>query len=517
MTVYHQTKANLFKRVSPGLLAFCAGMISPSPIWSEGVDKVIHNLSETGDLKISYAAQLELLACSSNATAPKAEAAQQKQLEQDMIKALPTATPWVKLVLLRQCALMGTDQCVEAVKACFKEDELHLRDEARNTLQHLGSDKALAALLEEMPKAKNETELLGFIQTLGTFQKGSVVPILANMLNHKDAQVVFAAIRALGKLESSEAHALLLKSRTSASAELKNEVDLALLSQKSLSQEDAKTIFLNSTLGVAKVAALQILCAKNPNDASLIKSVLAEKEPKIKAALLKGCAQNPQVCDRLIQEESQFSDLDVVAIFSGLCASNNTSKEDWILKYVTSEQEVVKVAAMRALSLTGSSKSLLPLMSLISDKNGKIKDAALEALQNLRGSDFTPILNKKYEEGDLQVKNSVLQALAYCVIPNGNELCIKMIESQESFQNKNIALQTLCVIGGLAELKKLTVWINNSQDENELRFYTGAAKKIFSKLKGDKELEELYNNTIKDTTTENKKEIFKQIFEVAKI
>ena len=514
--MHQQNKSHFFKLVSPGLLALCAGMIFPSPIWSEAVDKVIQNISETGDLKISYAAQLELLACSSNATAPKAEVAQQKQVEQDIIKALPTATPWVKLVLLRQCALIGTDQCVDAVKACFKEDDLHLRDEARKTLQHLGSDKALAALIEEMPKAKNETELQGFIQTLGTFQKGSVVPVLANMLNHKDAHVVCAAIRALGHLQITEAHDLLLKSRTSASAEMKNEVDLALVSYKSLSQEDAKAIFLNSSLGVVKVAALQILCEKNPSDAVIIKTVLAEKDAKMKAALLKVCAENPKVCDLLLKEEIQFSNLDVVAIFSGLCCSNNSSKEEWILKFMMSEQETVKIAAIRALSLTGSSKSLLPLMSLISDKNGKIKDAAREALLNLRGSDFAPILTKKYEEGDLQVKNSVLQALAYCAIPNGNELCIKMIESQEPFQNKNIALQTLCSIGGMAELKKLTHWINKSEDENELRIYTGAAKKIYSKLKGDNELEDLYGQAIKDSSAENKKEILNQIFEKVK-
>ena len=482
-----------------------------APAMAEGVDPVIQNIVEKGDLKKSLEAQNNLMALSSNASNPKAEAKIQEELEQAIVKALPTATPWVQQVLLRQLALIGTDKCIDGVKMCLKSEDGHLRDEARKTLQHLGGDLALTVLLKEMPKAKNEVEQQGYVQTLGTFQNAKVVPLLSESLNHKNPLIARAAISALGHIHLPEALSILLKSKTTARDELKNELDLAIINHKSATLEDVKNLFLNSN-GLAKVRALQILCENGRVEASLINAILAEKNPLIKPALLKVCAQDSKACELLLKEESKWSGMDIVPVFTGLSESHNKSKEDWVLKYVTSDKEMIQTAAIRALPPLASSKSLLPLVSQLSNKNAKVKEAASEALQALHGSDFAPLLIKSYSEGNLEQKNVVLRAISYCVIPQGSDLCIKMIESQEPFSSKIIALQTLCSIGGLEDLKKLLNWLNQSEDDNEIKVFTSAAKKVHSRLKGDTELAVIFEQSMNLAKSDSKKAIFTDIF-----
>lgn len=509
----HKNRITYNNLVSALVLTVGLGLVFDAPANAEGVDQIIQKIVEKGDLKMSLDSQNHLFALSSNATNPKRESKIQEELEQDIIKCLPSVTPWVQQVLLRQLTLMGSDKCVSAIKICLKSEDTQLRNEARQTLQHLGSDMALMALLEEMPKVKDEIELQGYVQSLGKFQNEFVAPVLGAIVNHKNGLIARAAINALGQIHSPESFSILLKSKMAVRKELKNDLDLALMNHTSISASEAKNIFLNNN-GVAKVMALQFLCKNIQVDMSLIKVVLGEKNPQIKPALLKVCAQDPNVCDFLIKEESQFVGMDVISVFSGLSESRNKSKEDWVLKYVSSEDEIIQVAAIRAIPSIASSKSLTPLVSQLSHKNEKVKDATRNALKVLHGHEFAPLLIKSYEEGNLEQKNLILQVISYCVIPNGNDLCLKMMESQEPFSNKSVALQTLCTIGGMDELKKLINWLNQSEDENEIQVFSSAVKKIYSKFKGDIELAVFFDQTIKSAKSEEKKALFAGIIAV---
>jgi HEAT repeat protein len=494
------------------ILALSLGLNPITSLPAEDLSVYLQNLNDNSDLGKSQLARQELLKKSSQATQPKAEARLQIALEQEYIKAISTSKPMTQQLLLREFALMGSDACVDTVATYLNHTDTHLRDQARLTLGHIGSTKALGALLKSLKDMKDKNDILGMVQTLAKFNSKDAIAPLTSYLNNTDPDIVRCSLNSLSKINLPEAYQALMTFKKSAPEAHYQELSLALVNHSSLQFNEAKTIFFDSKAGIARITAFQILCQQPQVDSKLIPTIQAEKDVAVRSACVSALSRDPKYSALMVKDDSQWTDVDYGIMISGMAETHQNDKEDWLLSLLEHKNSAVSLTALQNIGKIGSSKSLDVLMEKMSSRDKTTSTHAKNSLSELMGKNIPQVLSKLYATGDINQKNKVLQALSYCIIPDGSKLCFEMLESKENLKSKTPALQTLCVIGQMDDLKNLLGFIVRSEDPAESKIFSSAAKKIASKFSKDQQLEDLKKEVLNKAESEEKKTILLDIF-----
>ena len=110
----------------------------------------------------------------------------------------------VKREVLHLIAFIGTDEVVPAVASQLAENDRHVREAARLTLEEIPGDAAVIALIDAARNAENEHRS-DFVFSLGKKSNSMAVPFLVENTAHENSPVRFAAFQALARLGATTA------------------------------------------------------------------------------------------------------------------------------------------------------------------------------------------------------------------------------------------------------------------------------------------------------------------------
>jgi HEAT repeat protein len=127
---------------------------------------------------------------------------QSRRVETALLAVLSTASTDGRAYLIQQLTLVGGTASVSHLAALLGHPELS--DPARRTLEVIPGDEVLEALRAQAPHLTG-IQRAGVIQSLGRRRDAASVQALARELNHDEAAIVEAALRALGRIASPRA------------------------------------------------------------------------------------------------------------------------------------------------------------------------------------------------------------------------------------------------------------------------------------------------------------------------
>jgi hypothetical protein len=125
-----------------------------------------------------------------------------RRMETALLEALTTASTGGQAYVINQLTLVGGTASIGPLAALLGHPELC--DPARRTLEVIPGDEVLEALRDQAPQLTG-LQRAGVIQSLGRRRDAASVRALASDLDHDDAAIVEAVLRALGRIASPRA------------------------------------------------------------------------------------------------------------------------------------------------------------------------------------------------------------------------------------------------------------------------------------------------------------------------
>jgi len=339
----------------------------------------------------------------------------------------------VRQFLCRQLERLATPKHLPLLAKLF--DDPVTQEFARRVLEKVPGDEAAAVLRGGLAKCKGKT-LVGCVNSLGVRRDPKAVADLAKLLTAKDAAVAQAAARALGKIGTADAAAVLARVQTK-SARLRDAVARArilcayrLVEAGATQQADAVFAEMAAAKQPVKLrmAGLTGLVRLRKDKAlPLLVDALASRDPETRGtaanlmARLPGTAVAAALTQRLpkLGPEAQALAIDILARTGGPAARKAMAE------LAKSPNETVRVAAIRALATAGDPATIDALAHTAAHGKEADQAAARGTLARLQGADVDARLLAAAAKGDWQVRVELLDAVVARRSPNAVPTLLK--------------------------------------------------------------------------------------------
>jgi len=391
-----------------------------------------------------------------------------EQLTAKMVAMLGSeASIECKKFLCKQLSLIGSVNEAPALAALLGDKDLSLA--ARSALARIPGDQVLSALREASKKLTGK-QLIGVINTLGDRRDESAVDIISKYMTDKDADVVSAAIDALGKIGNVAAGAALSDAKTTLPEKMQPLLRSPLLRYAEqltaagknkeaeaiywplCAPKEPKNVRVGAFRGMVScrkdVAADMILRALDGKDHTM-RSAAVSCIPAVKGKV------NTRVLVRWLPTYLSAIQVQFITVLVELNASEVL--EDIIV--VSKKPDLdVRLAALAAIGRLGGASHV----KILAERVAKAEDAELEVIREslvrLRGVDVNAAMIGMLSdpEVDLSVKPELIRALADRYATEAVPELLKMAkfgnwQSLETYK----ALQTLATEKDLPDLVEL--------------------------------------------------------------
>ncbi len=365
-------------------------------------------LMSADKVEARYQPQILLQALGSYAARPGAEA-QREAFARVLIQNLekPELNGDLKNWLVLQIERIGGEESVEPLAKLLKSDDAHLRDYARRALQKNPAPAATDTLLKELAVAKSENDRIGMIEALGQRKAEKAVSALESALEDKDPRVAAAAVEALAQIGNEKSVKTLLAVLDKKEGVLQTKAGQGLVFaagewMNAANRAEAGKIFLSlnnsldkiqskskeNNLFFLRVAALNGLTACLPDQgAQLVVKMAQDADPKVRAAAVHAARQAPTK-DALTALGQLMPKLDAggqVQVLTLLAERGDLASVQYAQGAVKSEDESVRLAAIRALTQIGCDTSAATLLDLAVTAQGETQKIAREGLVRMAG------------------------------------------------------------------------------------------------------------------------------------
>ncbi|MFQ6130650.1 MAG: HEAT repeat domain-containing protein [Armatimonadota bacterium] len=301
-----------------------------------------------------------------------------------------TPTP-ARVWLLEQLARLGRAESVQPLAAALSDPEATVRDAARRALANNPTPEAGAKLREALRATRDEQRRIGLIHALGFRAEPANVAVLADELSSQHEAVANAAASALGRIATAAAAEALAVAYPDATGSVKLNVgDAWLRCAERLAEQgktaEAETIYrelyesgdacrLGALEGMLNIAGdgaptivLRILSGRDAEAQRVAVGFVRHLDSRAIAALARGLPYLPASGQ--------------VALLDALGERRDRTALPAVLAAVGSENEQVRIAALRALGGVGdaSSVSLLVETMLAGGEPGAAARRSLESV-----------------------------------------------------------------------------------------------------------------------------------------
>jgi len=349
------------------------------------------------------------------------KAAERATLTAKLTGALAAAdtTPDSKRFILRQLSLIGTAKEVPTIAPLLTDKDLS--DMARYAIERIPDPSADAAMRAALSKATPKQKI-GLINSLGQRKDVTSVPALIPLLKDADAGAAAAAGAALGKIATPEACAAIAAARLAAPPAVKAVLDDSyllcadeLLKQKKNDEAAAiyQGLFKVSEPKQIRMAALRgIVAAGGEKTLPLLTEILTGTDREMQTALLRFVRETagPATAKALAALLPKLAPATQALLLDDMATRGDASVLPAVLTAAQSQDEAVKLAALRAMGKLGDASTLAALVPLTAG-TGPLADEARRSVDRLPAANVNPALVAMADKGDAKTRAQVIRAL----------------------------------------------------------------------------------------------------------
>ena len=370
----------------------------------------------------------------------KDDPAGRKDCETKLLAFLQTnPAPGGVMAACRSLSLIGSPASIPVLEAMLLKPET--TDPARYALERMQGEDVDRALLAALDKTQGDVKR-GIVSTLGNRAAGGAVPVMEKLVNGSDPQLALDAVKALGKIGTTDAARVLTAYLGRAKGPQKGEAASALLLcagawRKAGKTADAAAVYdelLAAGLpDIGRQAAFRgKLAGAGAEGQGLILKTLAGTDAVLYTPAIamihmafKGLeiGQVVPVMARL-PEDAQVQ---LTAVLAGYPVEAVLPA---IVKAADSPLPAVRIEALRSVGKIGDASVVGMLAARAATSVGDEQALARETLARLKGTDVeTAILDRLKEEGDDKVKSELIQAVGERRIAAGKPALMDIVRT----------------------------------------------------------------------------------------
>lgn len=322
---------------------------------------------------------------------------QRKAVESVLVDALKSeSTPAAKDFICRILSMVGTDASVPVLSQLLKDEATF--DMALYALDRIPGNNADAALLAALGSAKDSRQIAALVTSLGKRKCGGSVALIAAAAGQGDAVVTETAVEALASIGGADAINALQKIASS-NKQLQSRAQDALLrcadalSRSGKTQEARRVyeqLFSKENVPQIRSGALLGLAAVDSGAADeRVIAALKGEETLLARAAVKVIAQteNKTLLNQVIRMAGTLPPMAQVQLVTALAENPLGIGREAAEKLAASSDKQVRLAALNALSVLGSERSVLLLSTAAaSSEERDERQAAQNALYSIAGN-----------------------------------------------------------------------------------------------------------------------------------
>ncbi|MFQ5806252.1 MAG: HEAT repeat domain-containing protein, partial [Phycisphaerae bacterium] len=299
--------------------------------------------------------------------------------------------------MLRQLAHIGGEESVAKLTELLDDEDPRIRELSRRALQNNAAAAAAHALRTALDRAAEPSWQIALINALAARRDEASVSRLAELAQAVDGSVATASIAALGDIGGDMATRSLYavwrgqgSTRRAAAAGALIRIGQRLAA--SGVREPAATIF-EDTYGSSiparlRVAALHgMVITRETKTIPLLLELLDGRDPRMAVTAARFLEEIPgYAATRMLIRAFDKASPTAQALLLGVFAARaDTIARSTVERAVESEDDAVRVAALRALQHVGSESTIVLLAEVAARSVGEERDAARKSLDLLRG------------------------------------------------------------------------------------------------------------------------------------
>ena len=384
------------------------------------------------------------------------------QVETRLLQALdsPKTTLAGKQFVCRMLRRVGSARSVPALAKLLGDKDLsHM---ARFALQFMPAPEAGTALREALPKVGGDLKI-GLIGSLAQRGDREAAPEIAKFMTSSDENLARAAIGALGRIGGVQAaHAL---STTDVPESLKVVWDNAYLmcadkmlaeGQRSEASAVYRTMASPAHNTWIRIAAYKgFVQAEKGKAVPIVLALLNDKDLDLQRAAGQFLTEMPgRAITRALAEQLENLGVEAqIVLISALEARGDKTATPYIARAVGSNNEAVRLAAIKALAILGdvSTVKLLAEVSAVADRD--TSKAAMDSLSRLSGRGVSETLIAGVQSrAETGVRINVIQTL----INRGQTEAVDVLLAVAKDSDRDIRQASYKALGALSDQQELS-------------------------------------------------------------
>jgi len=387
--------------------------------------------------------------------------AQRKQIEKHLVGLLDSkATDEGKGFVCRQLSIIGSAECVPSLAKLLANEALS--HHARIALERIQADEAGAALRAALGTVKGKL-LVGVVNSVGERRDPKAASALSGLVGSPDPVLAEAAIAALGKIGGAEAAKTLAAARTKVPAKLRMPaIDAYLLCADRMVDEGKKKeaaaiykeVYDGEKNEALRTAAFRgLLAAGDASAWQLIVETLTSKDASMWGSAAAFAKEIPgtEATQALAAALPKLSPPAQVLLLGALAARGDAAAQPAVLVAAKSQDESLRVAALRALGSLGDDSSVALLADVAAKGQGSAQAAARQSLQGLKGKAVDQAIVKAIEGAEPAVRVELIRALAGRMAT----ACVGAVLQAAGDADAAVRAEAMKALGVLADAKSL--------------------------------------------------------------
>ncbi len=422
------------------------------------------------------------------------------EVEQKLISALinKEATFAAKQFICRQLRLIGSDVSVPVLSKMLIDDETS--DIARYALEPIEGALVDQTLLDAIDKTSGKTKA-GIINTIGVRADVKAVSKLSDFVNDSDKMIASAAITALGNIGSDKAADVLAKAVKKVDAGLLDQTMDAYLKcadKMTAAGENGQAAKIyeniydgNYSIAIRTAALRGMVASVSSNDAvKIIVDVLNGDDVKMQAVAI-GLAREikgSEATKALAKSFGKLSSSGKVQMLSALAVRGDLVALPQVTEAVKSEDQVVQVAALKALGDLGDASVVGLLAETAASAKGEVLQEARGSLYRLRGDAIDPAIIGAIDSADAAVKVELIKAVG----ERHNSKAVAALLKTTKDADGKVRVESIKVLRDIAGAEDLTGIVDvlvNTQSASELSASEKAVATVAAKADRSKAAE----------------------------
>ncbi len=372
-----------------------------------------------------------------------------------------------KVFICRVLPLVASDAHVPVLVKVL--DDAETTEMARRALAAIPGEASGKVLREALGTVKGPV-LLGVINSLGDRRDAEAVAGLSRLVYGTKRDIANAAVRALGKIGTPEAAAVLDRAlrMSNVLAGLEALLDAQLRCAERLAAEGdratATAIYrrLSRSKGPVRwrLAGLTGLVGTAGDDAAeaaeAVVAAMASKEPRLRGTALRLARRlrGPKVTAALLKQLDTLEPASQAVLIDVLGDRGDQAAAAAVAKRISAQDEAVRVAAVRAMAKLGEASAVATLARLSATGRGAVRQAARASLARLTGPGVDRELLAAAVKGETAVRVEAIRALSARQTTGAGQTLIKLAADPEE-PIRVAALEALAPVGGPGEYTKL--------------------------------------------------------------